>query len=190
MSSRKAVSAGRPARRGRQATPRKKPAAAGKVRVPTITSWPAVDRFLGHMARIDAQADALCADVNRRVQAVKDKATARHIRLAAERAALEAEIEVFAKSHKTDFGKDRSIRLAHGRVGWRAAEQIRFTAKVEEIVAALEARGLDLAVMVTKRASKDVLATFDDALLADLGVKRRRVDKFYIDLDEAQLARP
>jgi len=170
--------------------PRKKAKSRKKAAAPVVESWSDVDRLIHRLARMDTQTASISADVDRDIRALKDKAAGRVALFAAERKAIAGEIEAYAKAHKADFGKDRSLRLAHGRVGWRAATRIRFAAKAEEVIARLKRRGLEVAIMVTERASKEILETFDDKVLAGLGVKRQRSDTFYIELDEAHLSRP
>jgi len=155
-----------------------------------IDSWDDVDRLLARLAEIDARRDKIQSDADERIRAIRAEVIEAASSLSEERKVLVKEIEAFAKGRRRDFGHKRSLALAHGRVGWRQSQQIRFIRKAEEVVAALEAKGLDLAVMVTKRASKETMETFDDDLLAEVGAKRVRRHKFFVELAETSLGKP
>lgn len=174
-------------KRKRKAAPKRNTKAAP---APALHSWDDVDRFLVRLAGLEARAAQVKAEADERIRRIRQEAAGHVAPLAQERKALEAELEAFAKSHKKDFGRTRSLPLTHGRIGWRRITSIRFKAKADEIVAALEHRGLDLAVMVTKRPSKEVMAEFGDDLLAAVGAKRTRRNVFFIELAKSRLERP
>jgi len=154
---------------------------------PAIGSWDDVDRLLARLAGLEARAAQVKAEADERICKIRQEAAGHIAPLIQEKKVLDAEIEAFAKAHKKDFGRKRSLALVHGRVGWRRSQSIRFTAKTDEVVAALEARGLDYAVRTTKRASKEDMEDFPDDLLAEVGAKRIRRNIFFVELAESRL---
>jgi len=167
----------------------RKAAAKSEVSVDRPRSWDDVDRLVHLMARAEAEMGAAKAQADERVRAINADLDVRLTPLAAHREAIQESIETFASAHRKDFGGDRSLALAHGRVGWRATPPaVRFLRPAEEIVAGLKERGLEMAVMTTERPSKDVLATFPENLLGKLGVRITQRDDFYVEFAEASIS--
>ena len=95
---------------------------------------------------------------------------------------LRENVQIFAEDHPELFEPKRSVDLTHGRIGFRQVTSIRLLKKAETVIAALEDRGLQDAVIVKKTPNKDVLAAYDDETLRAVGAKRQARDEFYIDL--------
>jgi len=152
-------------------------------------TWQDVDHLVHLAAKAEAEMTVAKADADKEIQATGAGLQKRLAPLAAFREAVEEAVETFASAHRKDFGRDRSMELAHGRLGWRTSPPaVTFRRPTEEIVAGLEERGLDVAVMVTKRPAKDVLATFKADLLEELGVRVTQRDLFYVEFAEAQVS--
>jgi len=167
----------------RKAAPPQKPA------VERPKTWQDCDRLVHLMARTDAQAAVAKAQADERIGRVNAELAEAIAPLAAIRDELAEAVETFASSHRKDFGGERSMALAHGRVGWRTSPPaVRFLRPADQIVADLEARGMDFAIMVTKRPSKDVLVEQDADLLRELGVRVTQRDDFYVEFAEAAVS--
>jgi phage host-nuclease inhibitor protein Gam len=152
-------------------------------------SWQDCDHLVHLMARTDAQVAIAKAEADKRIGQVNAELQNTTAPLVAQREALAAAVETFAAAHRKDFGGGRSMALAHGRVGWRTTPPaVRLLRPAEQIVADLEARGMDFAIMISKRPSKDVLAEQDAALLRELGVRVTQRDDFYVEYAEASLS--
>jgi phage host-nuclease inhibitor protein Gam len=167
----------------------RKTAAAPNPAVERPRSWQDVDRLVHLLARTDAQVAAAKAAADEEVRRINAALQVRLAPLTALADAMRESIETFAASHRPDFGGDRSMALAHGRVGWRASPPaIKLLRPADEIVAVLEERGLDAAVLVTKRPSKDILVTYPEGLLKELGIRITQRDDFYVEFAEAQVS--
>jgi phage host-nuclease inhibitor protein Gam len=141
------------------------------------------------MARTESDIAAAKAEADERVRAINADLQERLGPQGLFLEAIQEAIETFASAHRKDFGGERSLALAHGRVGWRVSPPaVRFLRPAEEIIAGLKDRGLDVAIMTTERASKDVLATFPEDLLGELGVRITQRDDFYVEVAEARVS--
>jgi len=141
-----------------------------------------MDRTLCAIAEQEAWAARLIAEAEDRIRAIREDAAARAASGVANVKRLRGEVEAFSEAHAEEFGAARSRALPHGRVGWRKVTKIRLVRKAAHVVAALESRGLADAVIVKKQPNKDVLATFVDQTLRDVGARRATKDQFFIDL--------
>lgn len=152
----------------RRSAPRRKKAAPpragrgeGKRPRRTLRTWGGVDCHLCRLARLD-----------RRIEAIHARAAARAAPLREQAKVLLGEVQRFADAHEGDFGRDHGLCLPHGRVISRPRARLVFHASREQLVTHLENRGLDLAVMTTKRPSREILETFPTRLLAAVGIER------------------
>jgi phage host-nuclease inhibitor protein Gam len=152
-------------------------------------SWEDVDRLVHLTARTEGQMATAKAAADEEVRLIGAALQKRLAPLAALAGAMRVSVETFASAHRPDFGGERSMVLAHGRVGWRASPPaVKLLRPAEEIVAVLEERGLDAAVLITKRPSKDILATYPEDLLKELGVRLTQRDDFYVEFAEASVS--
>jgi phage host-nuclease inhibitor protein Gam len=148
-----------------------------------------VDRLIGLMAETEAELAALQAEADERVREVSEAFNQRRGSLAELLADLGSAVETYAIGHREDLGAERSMALAHGRAGWRwAPPSVRFTKTVDEVVAILEARGLDIAILVTKRPSREVLLTLPEKVLKKLPVRISRREDFYVEYAAASVS--
>ncbi len=141
-----------------------------------------VDVALLRIAQAEAAAEKITGAAEMRIRRIRESAAARAAEALEQAKGLRKAVEGWAKKNKRTFGPARSLALPHGRLGWRRVTRIAYKAKANDVVAALEAAGLEDALLVTKRPNKDVLATYEDETLADLGVRRRTADRFYADV--------
>jgi phage host-nuclease inhibitor protein Gam len=151
----------------------------------TLGDLAAVDKALELIAAAQADAGRLAAEVEERIAAIKadyDVRVKSLLALADEERGL---VEAFAEIHPELFEPVRHQDLPHGRIGYRRAVSVTLKNKAETVVAALESRGLNDAVIVRKSPNKDVLAAYDDETLAAVGARKTVRDQFYIDIRKA-----
>ena len=149
-------------------------------------TWPEVDGLIGLAARTDSQMDLAKAQADEETRRVSAALEKRLAPLKTLKEGIEEAVETFASAHRKDFQGERSMTLAHGRIGWRLPPpSVRFVRPVEEILEGLKERGLEAAILTTERPSKDILATFEESLLADLGVRVTQRDNFFVEFAEA-----
>lgn len=157
---------------------RRKPPSAAET---SCASWGDVDVAVAEIGRLRGEALVREERLKKRIARLRAETGAATKECLETAKGLEADVEAFCEAHKADFGRDRSRKLAHGRVGWRRTTHVRLKNKVDSVVAALEARHLEAAVTVRKSANKDVLATYPDEVLAEVGAKRVTKDAFFVE---------
>jgi len=150
-------------------------------------TWQDVDGLVHLMARTDAEMARFKAAADERVQKAGADLKEKIAPLLALRDSLHEAVETFASGHRRDFGQARSMALAHGRLGWeRTPSSVKLLRPAEEVVAVLKERGMEEAILVTERPSKDILATYAEDLLRELGARLvPGYDKFFVNFTEA-----
>jgi len=156
--------------------------------LPALSDWRAVDKAVMVLAGLEAQAARLKAEAEEKIRVLREDAAARAAESLEGAAAFLEAIEAFAEAHPEDFGKARSKALPHGRIGWRRVPRIKFLVRAETVVAALEGRGLEGAVITKKSPNKEVLATYPRHVLDDVGARLVVEEKFYVEPAEETAA--
>lgn len=154
-----------------------------------ITSWRDVDERLGRLRTIDAKSKAIAADIDKRIQELVDEKTARLAPLTAERDELHEAIGTFAAAHRTSLpaGK-KSLRLAHGVVGWRkGTPKVRWIVNEADAVGRLRARGHVEVFQVKETIDKSALRELPPTELEHCGVQVVQSTSLYIKLHEEPL---
>jgi phage host-nuclease inhibitor protein Gam len=150
-------------------------------------SWQDCDRLVHLVAKTRDEIGRLAAAADEDTRRIAAALEAKRRPLAELEEGLQEAIETFASAHRKDLGSEQSMALAHGRVGWREAPpSVRFSRPADEIVAGLHERGLEIAILVTERPSKDILATLPEETLKELGVRLVQKEDFYVKPVEAQ----
>jgi len=171
----------------------RKPAAKSGPTIERPRSWQDVDHLVHLMARTDGDMATAKAEADERVRQINADLDERLAPLLALHQARQECLETFAVGHRKDLAGEQSMALAHGRVGWRMTPPaVKFLRPQEEVVAVLEDRGLYVAVLVTKRPSKEVLVTLQKDLgaegLKEIGVRVTQDEKFYVEYAEASVS--
>jgi phage host-nuclease inhibitor protein Gam len=153
-------------------------------------TWADVDNLIDLLTRIEAEIERLKA-----VAEERDRRQAADLRgklspLGSLADDLRRSIERFASAGRRDFGRWPYLRLPHGRIGWRpVVSVVKLLRPREEVVEALERLNLAVAIMATKRPSKEMLATFPRKLLAEIGVSVVHRRPFFIEFNGARPSR-
>lgn len=138
------------------------------------------------------------AAYQREIRSITDEAQAKidEIKTAAEKEAegikalvelREREMSAWAAANREYlFGKNRTISLACGDVGFRISTRIRPIKKHTwgRILGLLEEAGLTQGISVKKSVDKEELHKWPDETLAKVGVQRETVDAFWYEIRE------
>ncbi len=93
-------------------------------------------------------------------------------------------LEVFAVTHKADFGKKRSKKLNFGLLGWRKSTPINITKKTLELIKQVFSKAKAAAYIHFKESvDKEALAKLTDEQLASVGARRKEKDVFFVEPD-------
>lgn len=141
-----------------------------------------VDRALLEIAQAEAEAEKVKAIAEGCIRRIRESAARRAAEALEQAKSLRKAVESWSERHRRDFGEDCGLVLPHGRFGWHNVINVAFKVKEAEVVDRLEARGHQDAITFAKRPNKDVLGTFNDETLADLGVRRSGTrDEFFAE---------
>jgi phage host-nuclease inhibitor protein Gam len=159
----------------------------------TLRNWQDADRALLELGRHEALIQQAEAEMNERIQRLRDEydqktATSRKAKLA-----LEKDLELFCIANKTEFQKARTKELSHGTLGFRTTPPrvalLNRKYNWETVVQLLKKMvwGRDyirtLEEVDKERILSDVAAEeIDDKSLAAVGLKVDQSEKFIYDI--------
>jgi len=150
----------------------------------------AVDTALELIGALESDASAIESERDVQIGAIRTDYDARRDSLLASAREQRDLVEKFADLHPELFMKPRRQNLPHGVIGYKEVQSIEFLKSEDKVVAALESRGLDAAVITTKTPNKQVLKTYPDDVLAGVAVKRASEDQFYLKCRPAETPKP
>jgi phage host-nuclease inhibitor protein Gam len=150
----------------------------------------AADAALAELGSCERIAAAARAELDERMAALKTEYGATLSPPLLRARDLRELLEASAAAHPEWFGKARSVALPHGRMAWRWVTSIKLPKSLDRLIAALRSRGLRDAVIVRETVNKEILASYVDDLLEELGVKRQGADEFRIELAEVPDPKP
>ena len=160
---------------------------------PVLRSWQEAD---GSLRRIGEIGDLLAkanADLNRKIQQLRQAADERYAAMAKELVRLEKDIEEFSRSRKEagELEEKKSKELTFGTVFFRMGQPKLNLRNVEVSVAAIERKYKDQAadyLHIKKAPNKEELKDLSDAELKKLGITRvPGKDEFSYELNAEKL---
>jgi phage host-nuclease inhibitor protein Gam len=150
-----------------------------------LKSWEEADLALLEIGRLDREIEAYEAELQRSIEAAKDR-TVRFVRpLLDRKSALEWQLQAFCEARKGEF-KGKSRVLNFGRVSFHLGSRIVIRG-VAACVEALKSLGLAAYVRVKEAPDKDKMKDLDDATLAQVGAKRVTEDVFGYEVDRERV---
>jgi phage host-nuclease inhibitor protein Gam len=91
-------------------------------------------------------------------------------------------LEAFAVNNKVDFGKDRSMKLNFGSLGWRKSTVTITTKKTLELIKKLFSPMLQKAcINIKETVDKNALAKLKEEQLASVEARLTEKDVFYVE---------
>lgn len=150
-----------------------------------VGSLPQAEAALAEMAALDRKLNAVTDTLNAEIDAAKDKAQQSSIGLLAQRKSLADAVATFATMNKAElFSGKKSLDLAFGIMGFRQSTQI---AQMPRITQAMTLEKLHEfafmeAIRTKEELNKDAVAGWPEERLALVGLKRRQLDTFYIEI--------
>jgi phage host-nuclease inhibitor protein Gam len=136
----------------------------------------AVDLALKEIGEVNRRIEAITANMNEEIAKSRSRAEVDIAPLQARIRALETGMEAFAIQHKEElFKKAKTKRLNFGEIGFRQSTKITVSKNTLDRLIEMEA---DDAIHTVRRPNKDVLATWDDEELREVGAKKKTEDVF------------
>lgn len=129
-------------------------------------------------------------ELNKNIDKLKAKFERESEDLVARNESLGNGLHAFAEHHKAEFfGKKRSLELTFGTLGYRVSSEVQPQPKLKwrDVLERLERGNYDQAVRVKKEVDKDVLRTFSEDELSEVGARLVDKDTFWYELKQEQL---
>lgn len=150
-----------------------------------VANLPQAEGALAEMAAIDRKLAIIEASMNTAIDAAKTHARQEGEPLLERRKALADAVGTFAALNKSDlFTRQRSLDLAFGVIGFRQsaqlAQQTRITAAMT--LEKLREYGFTDAIRTKDEVNKEAMAGWPDERLELVGMKRRHLDTFFIEI--------
>lgn len=154
-----------------------------KTELCTLANLDDVNEALRSMGDYDRRIEAINADMQRRINEIKDECEAMARPLMEARAGLETQVGLYAKGRYGEFKSVRTKVLTFGEFGFRLSTSARCPSSpdsVAEVIAKLEARGMDDCIKVTPPSiNKAVLRTYEEDAVKAVGCELVRKDVFF-----------
>ena len=140
---------------------------------------------LGEISRARATAKARCEEA---IKKARERFKATEDPLQEEARALERALQDWAMRDRTTWA-GRSIRLRHGRLGFRRTTSLRLMKKAQTVINLLKARGLKECILVKENVNRELLRQLDDEVIRAVGARKITRDVFFAEpAEEPKLA--
>ncbi len=127
------------------------------------------------------------ADAQEAIDKIKEEAAGRAEKFKKEIKEYEEGIVAYAQTNQDElFQKKKTVSLTFGEFGFRKSTSI-YVKSHEVTVNMLEKLGKKDAVILQKKANKDVLGTFSDKELEEVHCKRKVKETFWYEIDEEEI---
>lgn len=157
----------------------------------TLGNLDDVNEALRSMGDYDRRIETINADMQVKINQVKEQAEAMARPLIDARAGLETQVGLYAKARYGEFAKVRTKVLTFGEFGFRASTSVSCPSSpdsVAEVVEKLRARDMTDCIKVTPEAiNKAVLRTYDMESVEAVGCKLVVKDTFFCEPVREQL---
>lgn len=153
-----------------------------------ISTWEEADDLLGQIAERQREVERIRLDLDTRIATMKNNAQIAAKEHEAFIRAGEKRLAMFARLHEADFGRNRSRRLTHGTVGWRASTRVKFLLGETDVISRLMRLGHTECVTVkAPTVDKNAVRRLSTEDLEAAGITLDTKDGFYWESDEAEL---
>lgn len=157
----------------------------------TLANLDDVNEALRSMGDYDRRIEAINASMQNKFNAIKEEHEAMARPLTEARAGLETQVGLYAKARYKEFDQIRTKVLTFGEFGFRRSTSAKCpssTDSVAEVVAKLQARGMDDCIKITPPAiNKAVLRTYDEETVKSVGCELVNKDTFFCEPHREEL---
>lgn len=144
------------------------------------------DKALAEIAQHERDLARIEATLNKAIDRAKADAEKLAEPIRARLAALDNGLHAFGEHHKPEVcqGKRRSVELAFGTLGFRQSTEVKPMPKLTwgRVLELLKQKNFDQAIRRKEEPDKDVLHTYTDEELAEVGVRRVSKDAFWYEI--------
>ncbi len=155
-----------------------------------ITTLDGAKAALAELAALERELAGIEADMNETIDRVKNNADAEAAPHQERRRELSAALNGFAEVNKSElFARRKSLELPHGVIGFRQSTSLvaRTKVKMAQVLEKLKDLGWTEAVKTTEGVNKEVMREWSDSRLEAVGMERRVVDQFFVEISAEAL---
>ena len=152
-----------------------------------LKNWDDVDMALRLKGECELGIDTIEADMNMRINDIKQESEKLAKPLKEKIKLLEGQIKEYAEENKTDI-EGRTKNLTFGKVGFRLSSSVAVpTKKLSKIIDNLRKFGMENCIKITETVNKEILETYSDKDIAKVGAARKVEDKFWCEADKEKI---
>lgn len=152
-----------------------------------LKNWDDVNRALKLKGECELSLDTLEADMNLKINDIKQETERLSKPLKEKIKQLEDEIKDFTEENKSEID-GRTKVLMFGKVGFRLNSSVSVpTKKLCKIIENLRKFGIENCIKVTETVNKDILGTYSNADIAKVGAVKKVEDKFWCEADKEKI---
>ncbi len=152
-----------------------------------LKNWDDVDMALRLKGECELGLDTIEADMNMRINDIKQESEKLAKPLKEKIKLLEGQIKEYAEENKTDI-EGRTKNLTFGKVGFRLSSSVAVpTKKLSKIIDNLRKFGMENCIKITETVNKEILETYSDKDIAKVGAARKVEDKFWCEADKEKI---
>lgn len=152
-----------------------------------LKNWDDVDMALRLKGECELGLDTIEADMNMRINDIKQESEKLAKPLKEKIKLLEGQIKEYAEENKTDI-EGRTKNLTFGKVGFRLSSSVAVpTKKMSKIIDNLRKFGMENCIKITETVNKEILETYSDKDIAKVGAARKVEDKFWCEADKEKI---
>lgn len=148
------------------------------------------NEVLGQIAARKRQIEGITAEVNSRVDEMKQELANATCQLLSELADREAALANWAEHNREAILPKgaKSAKMTHGTIGWRQSSKLATLAGYTwaRVLGVLTGMGCREAIRVKEEVDKEVLQTWKEERLATVGVFMKVEDTFFYELDQVE----
>lgn len=156
----------------------------------TVHSWEDVNDALRQIAEAQIALGDIESDMQKQIIGAQKAAETLSQPYQTNIAKLERDIKGFVTEHRDEMGKNKSMTLTFGEVGFRLSTSVslpRAKEKLEDIIRKLKSRNMMDCIVVEEKVSKEALKKYGEDTVNAVGATWKQSDTFGYEVNIAKL---
>jgi len=145
-------------------------------------NWQQADELIKAIGILERQKERLRLQAEERIKNIREKLKEKTSQLQAQMEVIKAELEEFARAHRTELEPLKSKQLTFGKIGFRNEPKFSWPKRNAELVKRLKSLKLFDYIRIKEEPDKAlIIAHWEKLDLKGLGVKRTVEEVFYVE---------
>lgn len=153
---------------------------------PVIKSWEEVDATLKKIRDAEIELELTEADMGKRIAEIRQECEEKAQPFRDKIKQHELAIKEYVTLNKADL-KGKSREMAFGRVGFRLSTKLQLPKAVDKVIEQLYKLGMGDCVNVKQTVNKDILKTYDETTILQVGGALKKEDAFWYETNREEL---